>query len=42
MVLVQPDTVSETEPEPSTWTVEVYDYNGDYAIEPPGAVPAGS
>lgn len=35
MVLVQPDTVSETEPEPSTWTVEVYDYNGDYSIEPP-------
>jgi len=35
MVLIQPDTVSETEPEPSTWLVEVYDYNGDYAIDPP-------
>ncbi len=35
MVLVQPDTVSETEPEPSTWTVEVYDYNGDYTVEVP-------
>lgn len=36
MVLVQPDTVSEAEPEPSTWTVEVYDYNGDYTITAPG------
>ena len=37
MVLVQPDTVSDTEPVPSTWTVEVYDYNGDYTITAPGA-----
>jgi hypothetical protein len=37
MVLVQPDTVSESEPIPSTWTVEVYDYNGDYTIDAPGA-----
>ncbi|MBN2469216.1 MAG: LppX_LprAFG lipoprotein [Anaerolineae bacterium] len=36
MVLVQPDTVSDTEPEPSTWTVEIYDYNGDYQIDAPG------
>lgn len=35
LVLVQPDTVSETEPEPSTWTVEVFDYNGDYTIQAP-------
>ncbi len=37
MILVQPDTVSDSEPEPSTWTVEVYDYNGDYTITAPGA-----
>ncbi len=35
LVIVQPDTVSEEEPVPSTWTVEVYDYNGDYTVEAP-------
>lgn len=35
MVLVQPDTVSEDQPEPSTWLVEVYDYNGDYSVTAP-------
>jgi hypothetical protein len=35
MVIVQPDTASETEPVPSTWTVEVFDYNGDYRVEAP-------
>ena len=42
MQLVQPDTVSESEPVPSTWTVEVYDYNGDYTIDVPGATSTGS
>lgn len=36
MVIVQPDTVSDAFPEPSTWTVEVYDYNGEYAVQAPG------
>ncbi len=35
LVIVQPDTVSADEPVPSTWTVEVYDYNGSYRIEAP-------
>ncbi len=35
LVLVQPDTVSEDQPEPSTWTVEVFDYDGDYQVDAP-------
>lgn len=37
MVIVQPDTITADEPEPSTWTVEIFDYNGDYAV----AIPDG-
>ncbi|NPV68863.1 MAG: LppX_LprAFG lipoprotein [Anaerolineae bacterium] len=35
MVIVQPDTVNATQPEPSTWTIEVFDYNGGHRIERP-------
>jgi hypothetical protein len=35
MVIVQPDTATEDQTA-STWTVEIYDYNGSYSIEAPG------
>ncbi len=35
MIIVQPDTVSEEQPVPSTWTVEIFDYNGEYTIDAP-------
>lgn len=36
-VIVQPDTVTETETEPTTWTVDVYDINAEPEIDEPGA-----
>lgn len=36
-IIVQPDTVTETEPEPTTWTVDVYDINAEPNIDAPGA-----
>lgn len=37
-IIVQPDTVTEAEPEPTTWTVDVYDINAEPEIdEPAGA-----
>ena len=36
-VIVQPDTVSEDEPEPTTWTVDVYDLNAEPDIDDPEA-----
>lgn len=35
LVLVQPDTASD-EYDASTWTIDVYDYNGAYSVEVPG------
>jgi hypothetical protein len=35
MVIVQPDTITAEQPEPATWLVEVFDYNGDYAVTAP-------
>ncbi len=36
LVIVQPDTVTENEPDPTTWTVELYDYNSDeFVIDTP-------
>jgi hypothetical protein len=35
-IIVQPDTVTETEPEPTTWTVDVYDINAEPDIDEPG------
>jgi len=34
-VIVQPDTATEAEPEPTTWTVDVYDINAEPALDPP-------
>lgn len=35
LVIVQPDTANAEEPEPSTWTVEIFDYNGDHRVDRP-------
>jgi hypothetical protein len=34
-VLVQPDTITDREPKPTTWTLETFDYNTTVKIEPP-------
>jgi hypothetical protein len=34
-VIVQPETVSETEPEPTTWTIDVYDINEEPELDDP-------
>lgn len=34
-VIVQPDTKTEREPEPTTWTVDVYDVNAEPELDPP-------
>jgi hypothetical protein len=36
-VIVQPDTVTEAEPDPTTWTVDVYDLNAEPDIDDPEA-----
>lgn len=36
-VIVQPDTATEEEPEPTTWTVDVYDLNAEPDIDDPEA-----
>lgn len=35
-VIVQPNTVTEEDPEPTTWTVDVYDINSEPELEMPG------
>jgi hypothetical protein len=35
VILVQPDTVTEKDPKPTTWTLEIFDYNTDIKIDPP-------
>jgi hypothetical protein len=35
VIMVQPDTVTEKEPKPTTWQLELFDYNGDAKIEAP-------
>ncbi len=39
IIMVQPDTVTTKEPTPSTWTLEIYDYNASVQIDEP-VVPA--
>lgn len=34
-VIVQPETVTDTEPEPTTWTVDVYDINAEPVLNAP-------
>lgn len=36
-VITQPDTVTETEPEPTVWTIDIYDFNAPPEIEDPDA-----
>lgn len=35
VIMVQPDTVTEKEPKPTTWTLELFDYDGNSKIEAP-------
>jgi len=35
-IIVQPDTVTDEDPDPTTWTVDVYDINSEPEIEIPG------
>ncbi len=37
-VIVQPNTVTETEPDPTTWIVDVYDINAEPELDPPADV----
>jgi hypothetical protein len=36
-IIIQPDTVTEDEPDPTTWTVDVYDLNAAAEIDDPEA-----
>jgi hypothetical protein len=38
VLMTQPDTVSTAEPNPTTWTLEIYDYNAPAQIAEPNAV----
>jgi hypothetical protein len=42
VIIVQPDTVTDKEPKPTTWNLEIFDYNGAIAIDPPAGAIAGS
>jgi hypothetical protein len=39
-VIVQPDTITEEEPEPTTWTIDIYDIDAPPEIDDPQAVAA--
>lgn len=36
LIIVQPDTITETTPDPTTWTIDVFDINAEPDIEVPG------
>lgn len=36
-VVVQPDTITDTEKDPTTWTIEIYDFNVPATLETPEA-----
>jgi len=44
VIMVQPDTVTSKEPKPTTWTLELFDYNADAQIIAPdtGGTPAAT
>ncbi len=35
VTMVQPDTITQDEPKPTSWTLEIYDYNANTQIEQP-------
>lgn len=37
-VIVDPDTVTEENPEPTTWLIDIYDFNADIELEVPPAL----
>lgn len=39
-VIMQPDTVSDAQPEPTTWTIDIYDLNDSAEIDDPEAADA--
>lgn len=44
VIMVQPDTVTSKDPKPTTWTLELFDYNADAQIAAPdaGGTPAAT
>jgi hypothetical protein len=44
VIMVQPDTVTSKEPKPTTWTLELFDYNAEAQITAPdaGGTPAAT
>jgi hypothetical protein len=39
VIMVQPDTVTDKQPKPSTWTLELYNYNGGGQVTAPQNAP---
>ena len=39
VIMVQPDTMTDTEPQPTTWTLELFDYNAPAQVAAPGPMP---
>jgi hypothetical protein len=38
-IIVQPESVSETEPDPTTWTIDVYDFDQPGQLDEPPPAP---
>lgn len=41
-IIVQPETISETEPEPTTWTIDVYDIDQEPILDDPETAAAST
>jgi hypothetical protein len=39
-VIVQPESVSETEPDPTTWVIELFDFDAPAELDMPEMTPA--
>lgn len=42
LILKQPETITDDNPEPTTWTIDVYDINAEPALTPPSDTDADS
>jgi len=40
LIITQPETQTETEPEPTRWNVDLFDFNQPVTIDDPFATPA--
>jgi hypothetical protein len=38
-VIIDPNSITDEEPDPTTWTIDVYDFDGEVALEDPEADP---